>query len=478
MGISLHIGRFCRGWPDDEDGERWSMRHYFCDVYDGYGDLCDCDNPFVPQDTPKPVTWREDILIIILAGSRPRYLYRLLRQVLLQPGVSRDLVLVSLDGGYEEALRLVNVLALNYAIHETEGVGGLSPAPRISRHLRFALFRSIRQFPKMKKFIVLEEDLLIAPDFYSYMQQTSEVLDQDPTVYGVSGFRHHSYTHTAYDPMRLARAHSFPAYGWMVGRSFLYETLVLWPPVEVLTDWDYWMGSGFVRRGREIILPEIPRTVHAGVSGQHFNGLLAKRRFSNKPASKDPEQRVNITSVLKENYERDLHLLIKLATPLNIIDPYNFTFPTKGGVYVTYIRMYSENDDKSYKIMGNALGTWSMDPRDNHHGLWVLPYYNASIIIMGVPYSKYSKYRNTSIPVFNVTKELYSTMIDNYEDEDYLFQPHKLNNYLNLFHLEQEHVKDFFPLGESVPFATNNQQMSIFKMSRMGGSTLVFSNLV
>ncbi|KAK7084481.1 Protein O-linked-mannose beta-1,2-N-acetylglucosaminyltransferase 1 [Halocaridina rubra] len=82
----------------------------------------------------------------------------------------------------------------------------------------------------MDKFIILEDDLVLAPDFYSYMQQTSVLLDRDPSVYGVSAYSHFSYNHTARDPSRLMRVHSLPAYGWMVKRSFLEEILPMWLP--------------------------------------------------------------------------------------------------------------------------------------------------------------------------------------------------------------------------------------------------------
>ena len=66
------------------------------------------------------------------------------------------------------------------------------------------------------------------------MQQTSVLLDEDPTLYGVPAFSHFSFNHTASDLTKLNRVHSFPAYGWMVKRSFLKETLPKWPPVYVV----------------------------------------------------------------------------------------------------------------------------------------------------------------------------------------------------------------------------------------------------
>nr|XP_027208908.1 protein O-linked-mannose beta-1,2-N-acetylglucosaminyltransferase 1-like [Penaeus vannamei] len=233
LEVDLHVnssalGRFCRDWPQDD---LWEKRSYFCDLYDGYGDLCSCDDPFLPDNAPPRMdTWREDIAVVILAGSRPRYLYRLLGQLLTQPGMTSDLVLVSVDGEDEETIRLLEVLELRFFLHVPEGSFS---STKISRHLRFALFRALRTLPEIEKFVLLEDDLLLAPDFYSYMQQTSQILHTDPSVLAVSSYSIFGAPHTARDLSRLNRVTSLPACGWMVTRTFLKEILPMWPPAFV-----------------------------------------------------------------------------------------------------------------------------------------------------------------------------------------------------------------------------------------------------
>ncbi|ROT81518.1 Protein O-linked-mannose beta-1,2-N-acetylglucosaminyltransferase 1 [Penaeus vannamei] len=276
LEVDLHVnssalGRFCRDWPQDD---LWEKRSYFCDLYDGYGDLCSCDDPFLPDNAPPRMdTWREDIAVVILAGSRPRYLYRLLGQLLTQPGMTSDLVLVSVDGEDEETIRLLEVLELRFFLHVPEGSFS---STKISRHLRFALFRALRTLPEIEKFVLLEDDLLLAPDFYSYMQQTSQILHTDPSVLAVSSYSIFGAPHTARDLSRLNRVTSLPACGWM------------------RTAWDYWFWTDMVRQGRDIIVPEVPRTAHAGRYGTHASGLAAMTRDARKPISTDPSARVDI----------------------------------------------------------------------------------------------------------------------------------------------------------------------------------------
>ncbi|XP_068221015.1 protein O-linked-mannose beta-1,2-N-acetylglucosaminyltransferase 1-like isoform X2 [Palaemon carinicauda] len=411
-------GRWCDIWPNDD---RWIKRRHFCDAYDGYGDLCACRDPYDIKPVPRMDTWREDIGIVILTGNRTRYFYRLLKQVLEQPGVTCDHLFVSVDGENFETVKLLELFPLKYKVHQPEGTFNA----RISRHMRFALYSAMNTLP-FDKFIVLEDDLIISPDFYSYMQQTSVILDRDETVYCVNAYSHFSYEHTAYDDSRLNRAHSLPSYGWMVKRSFLMETIPKWIPIFVQTDWDYWMGSGLIRRGREIIIPEISRTSHAGLQGSHVTGFLTKKMFTNKPLSRDPNALVNTTTVELSVMEEELEGLLARAKYLNVTNPYKFVFPNASGeVGVVFVRRRHEEDILSFTILADALKIWNQDARNHHFGLWRLPYYQATLLIMGVPYSKYSKFYKKDYEIFAATRETEEKMADNFNEDQFYFAPHQ-----------------------------------------------------
>ncbi|XP_064104222.1 protein O-linked-mannose beta-1,2-N-acetylglucosaminyltransferase 1-like [Macrobrachium nipponense] len=411
-------GRWCEKWPADD---KWVKRQHFCDVYDGYGDLCSCEHPYEPRTVPKMGTWREDMGIVILAGNRTKYFYRLLKQVLDQPGVHIDHLLVSVDGALLETLKFLELFPLKYKVHQPEGTHNA----RISRHMRFALYSALNIL-HFDKFIVLEDDLILSPDFYSYMQQTSAILDRDPTVYCVSAYSHFSYEHTAFDESRISRVHSIPSYGWMVKRSILTEILPKWIPEYVQTDWDYWMGSGLIRKQRETIIPEISRTSHAGLQGSHFSGFLTKKRYSNKPTSRNPHAIVNTTMVEKSEVEGELKSLLDRATLLNVTNPYTFVFPNASGdVSLVFVKLKHEEDAMSFRILADALNIWNQDTRDHHFGLWRLPFYKATLLIMGLPYSKYSKYYRKSYHIFTATKETTEKMTDNFNEDRYYFKSHQ-----------------------------------------------------
>nr|XP_045613289.1 protein O-linked-mannose beta-1,2-N-acetylglucosaminyltransferase 1-like [Procambarus clarkii] len=379
--------RLCSSWPS---GGEWEKRHYFCDLYDGYGDLCSCDDllPARPYPAPRQGWWRENMVIVVLAWNRPRYLYRLLHQLLRQPGVRPAQVLVSVDGVEDEPIRLVEVLGLRYLVHTPEGD---LASPRISRHLRFALFKALETFEDVDKFIILEEDLILAPDFFSFMQQTSVLLEvEEDSLYGVSAFSHLSSSHTSSDLTRLQRVTSFPSCGWMTTRTFLTETLPKWLPVYATADWDFWMGTPLVRGARELVLPEVSRTSHGGMLGAHMDGDVTTW-YHNTPLSTRAHVALNLTAVRKTPYEESILEELKKAQPLDVSDPLNLEVPhAQEGVWVARVRMLDSEDSLAFRMLAQALNLWHADARDHHFGLWRLPYYSALVFVVGVPYSRYS----------------------------------------------------------------------------------------
>ncbi|XP_076043179.1 protein O-linked-mannose beta-1,2-N-acetylglucosaminyltransferase 1-like [Oratosquilla oratoria] len=422
--------RFCPEWPL---GELWDKRRVFCDMYDGYGSFCSCKDPFVPMETPKQTTWREDMAILILTATRGHYLYRLLSQVLQQPGVKKWQVLTAVDGKNEEVLRLLDCMGVHYVVHNPEGKKALG----ISRNLRFGLYAAVQHFNSTDKFIVLEDDLILTPDFYSFMQQTSVILeDEEEEVYAVSGYNHFAYTHTASNVTALRRVSSFPPYGWMTTRAVLKEILPKWLGPNIVNDWDYWLMSELVRGNREVVLPEVPRTIHGGLSGSHFSGYLTQRRFYNKPSSTDPDTIVDVHGARREVYENEILHLLHQAIPLNVTQPYDFPFPKDQGVYIVYILMRNIQDDVAFTIIGDALGTWNQDVCESHFGLWHTSYYNTTLFIMGVPYSRYS--RNIwarKYHVFTPTKELNQRKLDNFDDDEFKIDGYNQNDYLKIMNL-------------------------------------------
>ncbi|MPC31829.1 Protein O-linked-mannose beta-1,2-N-acetylglucosaminyltransferase 1 [Portunus trituberculatus] len=282
------------------------------------------------------------------------------------------------------------------------------PSPNPRRSLRFALFKALETFPLENKFIILEDDLVLAPDFHSYMQQTSALLETpEEAVYAVSAFSHLAAPHTAHDATRLQRATTFPSCGWMTTRSFLEETLPKWPDAHVEikivstqgTDWDYWMGTEVVRGGKELILPEVPRTTHGGTLGSHTDGAMA-RWFKERPLTSLPHTTLNLTAVSRKVFEDQVLQELSMAQPfisthLKAPDSsahghLSIPLHQDGSVWLVRVRMQHAEDSPAFRIMAKALKVWHDDARNHHFGLWRIPYHNVMLLVVGVPFSRYS----------------------------------------------------------------------------------------
>ncbi len=101
---------------------------------------------------------------------------------------------------------------------------------RITQHYRASLTATFNIFPSARHAIVLEEDLDVSPDFFSFFSQTLRLLEEDPTLYCVSAWNDQGYEHTSSDPARLYRVETMPGLGWILKRSLYKEELEpKWP---------------------------------------------------------------------------------------------------------------------------------------------------------------------------------------------------------------------------------------------------------
>ena len=86
---------------------------------------------------------------------------RLLRQLFTQAGGWQTDVLVVVDGAHQETLALTGVMGVVTQIHRPEGV----LSNRTNANVRFALYSVFKHFPGVDKAILLEDDLILSPDF-------------------------------------------------------------------------------------------------------------------------------------------------------------------------------------------------------------------------------------------------------------------------------------------------------------------------
>lgn len=150
----------------------------------------------------------------------------------------------------------------------------------LAQHYGWALkqvFDGLHTTSLPQRTIILEEDIHIAPDFFSYFRSMAPLLDKDTSLLAVSAFNDNGIKGTVKDVTRVLRSDFFPGLGWMMtGRLWRTELKLRWPSGY----WDDWLREPSQRHDRKILRPEVSRTFHFGVSGgtsnNQFGSTLSK----------------------------------------------------------------------------------------------------------------------------------------------------------------------------------------------------------
>ncbi|KAL7505395.1 hypothetical protein ACHAWX_000609 [Stephanocyclus meneghinianus] len=128
--------------------------------------------------------------------------------------------------------------------------------------------RKIPEPPLPRRVIILEEDIEISRDFFPLMNATADILDKDDTLLAVSAYNDNGNENQVLDHKRLVRSDFFPGLGWMMNRETWegpakHQDAGLkdkWPD----GFWDDWIRESNIRRGRQVLRPEISRSFHFG----------------------------------------------------------------------------------------------------------------------------------------------------------------------------------------------------------------------
>ena len=95
--------------------------------------------------------------------------------------------------------------------------------------------------------IILEDDIEVAPDFFSYFRAAAPLLDADPTLLCVSAWSDNGQAKYAADASALYRSDFFPGLGWLMTRRLWDEVGGRWPDERGF--WDDWLREPPQRRG-------------------------------------------------------------------------------------------------------------------------------------------------------------------------------------------------------------------------------------
>lgn len=220
----------------------------------------------------------EHTVLLIICSNRPEYLERTLKHVVKYHPKGSVSVLVSEDGrnsAVSEVIRkakeqlepqLEASVTFEHVHHEEEhNIRFENGYFKLAAHFKWALNHvfSDNSDRIVKRVIILEEDLQIAPDFFEYFASVVELVDWDPTVLAASAWNDNGQTSLVKDDKQLYRSDFFPGLGWMMTKKMWEELGLKWPRAY----WDDWLREPKNRLDRVTIRPEVCRTFHFGAHG-------------------------------------------------------------------------------------------------------------------------------------------------------------------------------------------------------------------
>lgn len=391
-------------WPNTPQNAR---RTEFCSKFEGYGRLCDCSNPISLDSTfgsfsPNNVA---NVPVAVIASNRGPYLFRMLRQLMATPGASPSMTTVFIDGYFNEPKAVAELFDVKAVQQQPKS----SRNGRISQHYKASLTAIFDLYPDAEYAIIVEEDLDVSPDFFSYFSQTLYLLKEDPSLYCISAWNDQGYEHSAIDPTLLYRVETMPGLGWVLSRKLYKEELEpQWPGPEKLWDWDMWMRTDYIRKGRECVIPDISRTFHFGKSGTNMNPYFHDRYFKKHILNRKGNAILNnVDQLKKDNYETLINSLLRSAIVLDHNKPTNsedFIPATVGKTYVMYVSKTEWKDWDSWIVLAGHWKLWDLDARGFHRGLWRLWLKNNSILVVGCPFSVYCHFKPENITPIKLMK--------------------------------------------------------------------------
>jgi len=303
--------------------------------------------------------------IVVLTHSRPEYLRPTLDALLRLQGVQEFTLYVSADDSpkQDEVLNTAAQAGVPTSNHwrapPVNPQFAAAPLAKIAHHFRFVMEEAF-MIKGHTHLLLLEDDLVPAPDFLQLFLSTAPLLTQDPTLWCISAWNDNGLKNLAQDQERLFRTDYFPGLGWMLTRQLWEELRQIWPE-SPSTGWDHWMRLSTVSKGRECVVPEVPRTKHIGISGTNVhesegNSMADHYSF----ASRQPSPFTGIESLLDGAYFQRMKNTVAAAERIGSYQEMGRV--SNGQGLVLYTR-------EQYEGIAGSIGLKTPNPRATYRGI-------------------------------------------------------------------------------------------------------------
>ena len=282
--------------------------------------------PPPPPPAAKGSNFLDTAGVVIIAYDRADYLDRTLQTLFSRMGSYSPAVYVSQDKNVAEVTHVIEKWASSHGVvHLRHPPPDLSDVPpgqgrtyhAIARHYGWALGQLFDE-KHHSKVIILEDDMEIAPDFFSYMDAAGAMLYEDSTLLCVSAWNDNGQRGKVYDAEVLYRSDFFPGLGWLLTSDLWAELRAKWPKGY----WDDWLRLPENRRGRAIIRPEVPRTYtfgeHGSSQGQFYSEFLKPIQLNDDAHAVDWNMKDLPSMLKKASYDEAITAAVLAAAPTTV----------------------------------------------------------------------------------------------------------------------------------------------------------------
>nr|XP_037281969.1 protein O-linked-mannose beta-1,2-N-acetylglucosaminyltransferase 1-like isoform X1 [Rhipicephalus microplus] len=407
-----HDTRFCIPFqmsgrsihPDPRPQENLARRH-FCKKYQHFSSFCSgdvVDNSLSPNPSVRyPSSKIFSTPVIVMSGEDVRHLPLTLETLVMQPGIKPHRVVVFYLPENPEVKELCDLFEFAAEQIDTAKIG--KPCDQFTEAFELAK----RLFPDAVHFVVIEEGVLLGPDFLAYIGQLLPLLEMDSTISSISAWNDNGFQGVSGNNKRLFRVESLTGMGFLVRRGFPAAT---------------WCERRFVLEGSpsggDTISPDVSRVMRISdlvyddetPFSEAIGALLSQERVT------DMELGVTIGGVEtleRSHYEKVLHGMLSTCETWVLIQRYltlcstgswlphlsSSTASNRPPISI-FFHQASKDDFETLRALCSCFGLYhhpKFSPRGLYRGMLRFTWKGRDMFLIG-RYSPYYKYKpkNTS----------------------------------------------------------------------------------
>lgn len=312
--------------------------------------------------------------VLVICHSRAEYLEKALDKVIeTRPHEDLFPIFVSQDGEVDAVTDVIDTYRSrvkhlrhdnSVPVHTTRPKENPSYF-KIARHYGWAIDQVFAQ-KNVDRLILLEEDIEVSVDFFHYMAGGAWLMDEDKSIWCVSGWNDNGKPEFVKDPKTLYRSDFFPGLGWMMKRDLWTEIGDRWPRESGY--WDDWMRRPDVRRGRACIRPDISRTYTFGKKGasggQFFDKFLSKIQLNTELVKFDE---LDLSYLTKVAYDANFRKAVFFAERVEAVQDLDYEQDKVRDVRLAYTTM--KNFAATAKRIGIMTDEKAGVPRTGYQGV-------------------------------------------------------------------------------------------------------------